>query len=347
MPQRRPSSHVRFSHADARIDAFLEMMSAERGAAANTLLSYERDLCDASRYCAQTDGVFLEAASPKTLAAYLADLTRRKLAPSSQARKLSSLRQFFGFLFAEGIRHDNPAAELDMPKTRRGLPKSLSVETVAQLFETAEREANAPQLSTAERYRRTRLLAILELIYATGMRVSEAVCLPASVLARERDHLIIRGKGNKERLVPLTGAARRALGTYHEAARARQASRSRKSADKDGPKTGLSARNATVCGFLFPADSAEGHLARQVFARDLKALAARAGLDPKSVSPHVLRHAFASHLLQNGADLRTLQELLGHSDIATTEIYTHVLQDHLQRLVATHHPLAKRQKTGE
>ncbi|MFN7011548.1 MAG: site-specific tyrosine recombinase XerD [Allorhizobium sp.] len=307
--------------SQAHVEAFLEMMSAERGAATNTLSSYERDLDDLHSFLNQRK-VSLGAADSRDLAAYLGDLARRGFQPTSQARRLSSMRQFYKFLYAEGLRTDDPTAILDSPKKARPLPKFLSVEEVGRLLTLAEDEAN---LAGPGQPGRLRLLALIELLYATGMRVSELVALPARVLAEEGRFLMVRGKGNKERLVPLSRTAIAALTRYGAMALAER-------------------RDKEPSPFLFPAASKEGHLPRQVFARELKDLAIRAGLPAAGVSPHVLRHAFASHLLANGADLRVVQELLGHSDISTTQIYTHVLDERLRELVQTHHPLAKKAK---
>lgn len=307
--------------SQAHVEAFLEMMSAERGAAANTLSSYERDLDDLHSFLNPRQ-VSLVAAESRDLAAYLGDLSRRGFQPTSQARRLSSMRQFYKFLYAEGLRTDDPTAILDSPKKARPLPKFLSVEEVGRLLTLAEEEAN---LAGPGQPGRLRLLALIELLYATGMRVSELVALPARVLAEEGRFLMVRGKGNKERLVPLSRTAIAALTRY-------------------GAMAAVERGDKEPSPFLFPAASKEGHLPRQVFARELKDLAIRAGLPAAGVSPHVLRHAFASHLLANGADLRVVQELLGHSDISTTQIYTHVLDERLRELVQTHHPLAKKAK---
>ncbi|MBB4009261.1 site-specific tyrosine recombinase XerD [Allorhizobium taibaishanense] len=317
----------------ARIEAFLEMMSAERGAAGNTLVSYERDLDDLYTFLTERK-VSVMSVSSEDLSAYLTNLGQRGFEPSSQARRLSALRQFYKFLYAEGLREDDPTAILDTPKKGRPLPKTLSIADVDKMLALAQAEA---ALEGAERLQRLRRLALLELLYATGMRVSELVSLPANVLAQEGRFLVIRGKGNKERLVPLSRSAISAMRAYAEA---KERAQELAAADKQKTK-------AAAIGFLFPAASREGHLPRQVFARELKDLAIRAGLDGDAVSPHVLRHAFASHLLENGADLRVVQELLGHSDISTTQIYTHVLEERLQILVETHHPLAKHRKNHD
>lgn len=305
----------------AHIEAFLEMMSAERGASANTLAAYARDLEDLRTFLKKRATGMLEATTAD-FSAYMTRLAGEGLKASSQARKLSSLRQFCKFLYAEGLRGDDPSAILDAPKKGRALPKTIGVDQVTRLLDQAKQEADAEAPDTLKRLR---MHALVELLYATGMRVSELLALPARVLGEEGRFLVIRGKGAKERLVPLSKPAIAALARYGAAL------------------AQLTARDATFrdSPWLFPAPSKEGHLARQVFARDLKDLAARAGLPASMLSPHVLRHAFASHLLQNGADLRVVQELLGHSDISTTQIYTHVLEERLQQLVQTHHPLAK------
>ncbi len=310
----------------AHLEAFLEMMSAERGAAVNTLDAYRRDLEDAAAFL-KADGTSLTAAGTGNLRSYLADVAGRGFASASQARRLSSLRQFYAFLYTEGTRGDDPTGILDAPRKARGLPKTLSVDEVDRLLARAEAEAGGDLAAPAGSLESKRLLALVETLYATGMRVSELIGLPATVVGQSGRFLMIRGKGNKERMVPLSDRARAAICAYCE-------ERARLRPDDESP-------------WLFPADSASGHLARQVFARDLKGLAARAGIPAAAVSPHVLRHAFASHLLQNGADLRAVQELLGHTDISTTQIYTHVLEERLHALVGAHHPLAKAAETRE
>ncbi|WP_028748691.1 site-specific tyrosine recombinase XerD [Rhizobium mesoamericanum] len=309
------------------VEAFLEMMSAERGAAANTLSSYERDLGDLNGFLNGKGVRLLEAASAD-LSAYLSSLAAQGFKPSSQARRLAAMRQFYKFLYAEGLRTDDPTGVLDAPKKGRALPKTMGVDEVGRLLEQAETEAQDPAPGQLQRLR---MLALLELLYATGMRVSELVSLPARVLDQDGRFLMIRGKGNKDRLVPLSPSAIVALKLYGRMLAVENAANK---VPHESP-------------WLFPAASREGYLPRQVFARDLKNLAIRAGLTPSMISPHVMRHAFASHLLANGADLRVVQELLGHSDISTTQIYTHVLEERLQQLVQTHHPLAKQAKKQE
>lgn len=310
--------------SSAHLEAFLEMMSAERGSAGNTLTSYRSDLEDALAFL-RGGGSSLLAATSDDLRGYLGDISARGFAASSQARRLSALRQFYRFLYSEGLRGDDPTGILDSPKKPLSLPKSMSIEQVTVLLDGAKREATEATADDTDHLQRLRRLALLETLYATGMRVSELVGLPASVAAQDDDRfLIIRGKGNKERLVPLSAAARQALADY--------AACQRRMDEADGK---------AESPFLFPSRSASGHLPRQVFARELKELAQRCGLNARTLSPHILRHAFASHLLQNGADLRVVQELLGHADISTTQIYTHILEERLQKLVSEHHPLAK------
>ncbi|MCA0060028.1 MULTISPECIES: site-specific tyrosine recombinase XerD [unclassified Mesorhizobium] len=299
-----------------RIEAFLEMMSAERGAAENTLSSYRRDLDDASQ---EIPGG-LAGAGAADIRAYLDDIAARGFAPTSQARKLSAIRQFFKFLYAEGLRGDDPTGTLDSPKKGRPLPKTMSEADTGRLIDRAAQEAGDAGLGDSDRLAALRLHALVEVLYATGLRVSELVGLPVTVAQRDDRFFMVRGKGDKERMVPLSAKARAAM-------RAWLAARAKVPAFADSP-------------FLFPAASDSGYLSRQVFARDLKGLAARAGIASAKISPHVLRHAFASHLLQNGADLRAVQQLLGHADISTTQIYTHVLEERLVRLVNDHHPLA-------
>ncbi|MRG55134.1 site-specific tyrosine recombinase XerD [Phyllobacterium sp. SYP-B3895] len=305
--------------AAAAIETFLEMMSAERGAAQNTLESYRRDLEDAAAFSAAAGEQLTDAANA-TVRAYLDEISARGFAATSQARRLSALRQFFRFLYTENLRGDDPTSTLDAPKKERALPKIMSEADVEKLLARAELETNDPQASGASPMQALRLHALLEILYATGLRVSELVGLPVAVARQDSRFLMVRGKGSKDRMVPLSTKARDAMNRYLAARDAQP--------------------NLADNSWLFPAVSETGFLARQVFARELKGLAARAGLKTSAISPHVLRHAFASHLLQNGADLRAVQQLLGHSDIATTQIYTHVMEERLHRLVTEHHPLA-------
>ncbi|MCP4072472.1 MAG: site-specific tyrosine recombinase XerD [Hyphomicrobiales bacterium] len=311
------------------IEAFLEMQSAERGASENTLQSYARDLDSFEDHIA-TGGNNLQSARSDDIRAYLVSLAKRGNSASTQARHLSSIRQLYKFLYAEGIRADNPSGSVERPRTERGLPKILSVEEVGSILALAEHQAHNTGGSYARRYRSMRLYVLLELLYATGLRVSELVNLPASAAKTNSRFLSITGKGAKDRLVPLSAKSVTAMNAFADLTRLTAPADS-----KTQPRHSL--KDAK---WLFPASSKSGHITRQAFARDLKSLAQNAGISAKRVSPHVLRHAFASHLLQNGADLRSVQILLGHSDIATTQIYTHVLEARLRQLVEDHHPLA-------
>jgi integrase/recombinase XerD len=311
----------RTERSRALIELFLDMIASERGASRNTLEAYRRDLEDYAGFLSakRTD---TGAASTEDIRAYLAELNRRGFAASSVARRLSAIRQLHRFLYGEGKRGDDPAAVLEGPRRGRLLPKVLTIKDVTRLITAAHTAIGAPQASPAERLRAARLACLLEVLYATGLRVSELIALPASAARADAETITVRGKGNKERLVPLGEAARRAMRAY------------------------LDLRAAAVKGkkpdarWLFPSFGASGHVTRQHVGRELKALAATAGIDPRKMSPHVLRHAFASHLLQNGADLRVVQQLLGHADVSTTQIYTHVLDERLKSLVRDLHPLA-------
>ncbi|WP_421762369.1 site-specific tyrosine recombinase XerD [Devosia sp.] len=296
------------------VDAFLEMMSAERGAAKNTIAAYRRDLGDYSAFLGRR-GAALTSASREHVTQYLASLEAEGLAASSSARKLSAIRQFHKFLAADAVRSDDPTRIIASPKARRALPKVLSIAEVDRMLALAETEAESADASPAQLAAAQRLHLLLELLYATGMRVSELVELKRAAVMRDASYLTVKGKGGKERIVPVTDRARDAIKAYVATL-----------------PPGL---------WLFPANGEDGHLSRQVFARDLKGLGARAGIAAARISPHVLRHAFASHLLAGGADLRVVQTLLGHADIATTQIYTHVLDEKLKTLVETHHPLAE------
>ena len=313
--------------SDARlINLFLDMIAAEQGAGDNTLDAYRRDLTDFSEFLARTGQGFITAET-QGLRDYLADLDGRGFKSSSVARRLSAMRHLFRFLMNERIRTDDPAAILSGPKRGRGLPKVLSIGDVDRLLTSAKALSEAPEASPLQRLRAMRLYCLLEVLYATGLRVSELVALPLSASRRDARMIVVRGKGNKERLVPLNQASRQAMADYLAAIEALKP-------DKK--------KNAAISKWLFPSFGASGHLTRQHFARDLKELAASAGLAPRLVSPHVLRHAFASHLLHNGADLRIVQTLLGHTDISTTQIYTHVVEERLKSLVRDLHPLAEK-----
>jgi len=289
---------------DRHLEAFLEMLAAERGAARNTLAAYDADLADLAAFLRGRE-VRLAEASPALLRTYLAGLTDSGLSPRTAARRLAALRQFYRFLAREGVRADDPTELLDSPRLPKSLPKALRPAEVTALLEAA---AGLPG-------RRGPLaVAMLELLYCSGLRASELVGLPATALAEDSPLILVRGKGGKERLVPISAHAR-------AAARALQ-------------------NPAKPSKWLFPSYGASGHLTRQSLVTLVKEAAVAAGLDPARVSPHVLRHSFASHLLEGGADLRALQMLLGHADIATTQIYTRVMEERLRQLVETHHPLA-------
>ncbi len=303
---------------ESSIELFLDMLAAERGASVNTLEAYRRDLDDFAADLVRA-GSSIGKAGSDDVRAYLDRLDRRGFAPASIARRLSAIRQFYRFLYAEGRRADDPAAVLEGPRRGRSLPKVLTVRQVDALLGEARRAMQAQ--SAAERLRAARTACLLEVLYATGLRVSELVTLPETSARRDQRMLVIRGKGGRERLVPLNESAKRAIADYL--------------ALRDELKVEKSK-------WLFPSFGKSGHLSRQHFARELKALARAAGLEASQVSPHVLRHAFASHLLQNGADLRIVQTLLGHADISTTQIYTHVLQERLKAMVRDLHPLAEK-----
>lgn len=298
----------------ARIEAFLEMMSAERGAAENTLEAYLRDLSDASEFC----GGGLTSARPTELSGFLADLAARGLAASTQSRKLSALRRFFRFLFQEGDRTDDPTAQLDSPKAPRDVPDVLSREEMARLLDVCAHDL--------------RLACLLELLYGAGLRVSELVSLTMGNLPRRKgkrwvtQDIIIRGKGGKDRLCPLGGPALQSLSDWL--------------AVREGSLPEGSLARGRAEAFVFPSRGKSGHLTRRRLGQVLDELAMEVGIAPARVHPHALRHAYATHLLQGGADLRSVQTLLGHADISTTQIYTHVITDELAELLETAHPLA-------
>jgi integrase/recombinase XerD len=293
------------------LEAFLEMLAAERGAAPLTLAAYRNDLSDLTQFLAARR-VTIEAADATALHAYLAGTTA--LAARTLARRISAMRQFYKFLVTDGIRGDDPTAGLDTPGLGRPLPKILSEAEVAGLIAAA---------GTSSGDEGVRLICLVELLYATGMRISELVTLPLAAAQRDPRFLVISGKGGRERIVPLSEPSRLALAAYL------------------GCRDGF-LPDSRPSRWLFPSRGQAGHLTRQRSGQLLKELAVKAGLDPARLSPHVLRHAFASHLLDHGADLRSVQQMLGHADIATTQIYTHVLSDRLRKLVETAHPLARR-----
>lgn len=301
------------------VDQFLEMLAAERARAVNSLLAYRRDIED---FLAYTHKPLLEV-DAETVRAYLADLHGQGLKVSTVARRLSAIRQLFLFMFREGLRTDNPAKNIESPRLPQALPKILSDQQVEKLLDTAE------QATASGNLKALRAHALLETLYATGLRISELVSLPQRAIGPDTTMIMVRGKGGRERMVPLGGKARRALMAYREALRTADA-------EKGAAARGIDETKA----FLFPSRGAEGHLTRRRVGQMLKSLAVEAGLQPGSVSPHKLRHAFATHLLSNGADLRAVQQMLGHADISTTQIYTHVLEERLKSLVLNKHPLA-------
>ncbi len=311
--QRRTAAKATYSR---HVEAFLEMMAAERGASANTLEAYRRDLRHFASFLA-TRGIAVDAADGSAMRDYLATLTDAGMATTTSARRLSALRQFHRFLHAEGVRGDDPCRLIDGTRRRRPLPRVLSEPAVEGLLAAARGRSGPHGL---------RLAALVELLYATGLRASELVGLPLAAVARDSRVLVVSGKGDKERMVPLSEPARAAVSAY------------------------LAVRpvflaEARASRWLFPSRGRAGHLTRHRFAQMLKSLANEAGLDPDVVSPHVLRHAFATHLLDHGADLRSVQQMLGHADISTTQIYTHVASARLLSLVRDHDPLARPRRT--
>jgi integrase/recombinase XerD len=303
-------------NAAALIEAFLEMMSAERGAGANTLAAYRRDLVDFAAHARSG----LAAAGRDEIKAYLARLSSSGMAASSQARRLSALRQFYGFLFQEERRADNPTEAVDAPKPSRPLPKILSAADMEKMIQTAAADDSAEG---------KRLTAIVEMLYAGGLRVSELAGMPLAGIKGKEGFILVKGKGGKERLAPLNAGARAAIQSY-----------------LDVRADFLPQKSAGAERYLFCSRGRDGFLTRQRLHQLLKGLALKAGLDPGKVSPHVLRHAFATHLVEGGADLRSVQTLLGHADIATTEIYTHVAKDRLKKVLEKSHPLGKSQKAA-
>ncbi len=300
--------------SSAWTEAFLEMMAVERGAARNTLVAYEKDLADASAWLT-AKRKDLAGASAEDIEAWFSSLGARGLAPATASRRRASIRQFYRFVLGEGWREDDPSRRVDAPKKGRPLPKVLSREEMERLIAAAAEKDGAAGV---------RLACIIELIYASGLRISECLNLPLAALARDPAYLIVRGKGGKERLAPLNGPAREAVKAYLAI---------RKSFLPKGVKDSP---------WLFVSRGADGRLTRRRFSQMLEEAAVLAGIDRASVSPHVLRHAFATHLLEGGADLRTVQKLLGHADIATTQIYTHVAEGRLAQVIASKHPLSRK-----
>jgi integrase/recombinase XerD len=300
------------------IDSFLNMLVAERGATVNTVSAYLNDISHFKKYLIENEiNSKIESCSKDSIANYIKYLSKNGLNPRTVTRRLSSLRQFFLFLQSENHRSDNPTNNVDGPRQIKSLPKLLSEEEVEQLFEQANQMVGPEGI---------RLVCLLEIVYASGLRVSELISLPNTALSQDQNILLVRGKGGKERLVPLTISAIDSINTYREVRH-------------------VFLKSNRESKFLFPSRSKEGFLTRRRVGQLLKDLAIASNINPQKVSPHVLRHAFATHLLDHGADLRSLQKMLGHADISTTQIYTHVLSKRLMSVVSSHHPLAKKDYT--
>lgn len=294
------------------LESFLEMLAAERGAARNTIEAYRRDLSEFLHFLTRRKTP-VESADSNICRVYLQSLSATGIKETTIARRLSALRQFYGFLYGEGVRGDDPTVTLDAPRQGRPLPKVLSETDVDALLAAARSDTGPEGIRTT---------CLIEMLYATGLRVTELVSLPLTAVLRDPEFLLIRGKGGRERLVPVSDMARSAIQAYLEI-------RDRFEAENQDSH------------YLFPSRGKDGHLSRQRMGQILKELALAAGIDPATVSPHVLRHAFASHLLAHGADLRAVQQMLGHADISTTQIYTHILDERLKALVSNAHPLAR------
>ena len=300
------------------IDSFLNMLVAERGATVNTVSAYLNDISHFKKYLIENEiDSKIESCSKDSISNYIKYLSKNGLNPRTATRRLSSLRQFFLFLQSENHRSDNPTNNVDGPRQIKSLPKLLSEEEVEQLFEKANQIVGPEGI---------RLVCLLEIVYAAGLRVSELISLPNTALAQNQNILLVRGKGGKERLVPLTISAIDSINAYREVRH-------------------VFLKSNRESKFLFPSRSKEGFLTRRRVGQLLKDLAIASNIDPEKVSPHVLRHAFATHLLDHGADLRSLQKMLGHADISTTQIYTHVLSKRLMSVVSSHHPLTKKDYT--
>lgn len=313
MPEHAPNTPDRW------ISAFLDAARAERGAAQNTVLAYGRDLLDFAAFC-RAKGADFATLTTDDIHAYLIQTQAAGLGQSTRARRLSAIKQMFRFAAEEGWREGNPALRVKGPSPAAALPKTLTEGEVAAILAAAARYGRTA-------HERLRNLCLVELLYATGLRVSELVTLPAHALRGDPAMILVKGKGGKERLVPLSPPARSAGQAWL--------------AQWDAGAAALRAKGKAVPKYLFPAPQADGHMTRQFFYLLIKNIAAAGGVSPVRVTPHTLRHAFATHLLANGADLRVIQTLLGHAGLATTEIYTHVLDEALKTLVLTHHPLAQ------
>lgn len=307
------------------ISTFLEAQAADLGASRNTLLAYGRDLKDFAGWVARKGAEFNDL-TQEQIEAYLVACDAEGLSRATRARRLSAIRQLYRFAFEEGWRRDNPAIQIRGPARSKALPKTLEVIEVDRLLDAARSSGRTP-------FDRLRNTCLMELLYATGMRVSELVSLPVAAARGDPRMLLVAGKGGKERMVPLSPPAREALAAWLEA--------------RDGAEAEAEAEGRPASRFLFPSRGKAGHLTRQRFFLLIKEFAVSGGVAPEKVTPHTLRHAFATHLLANGADLRAIQALLGHADIATTEIYTHVLDARLSELVLDHHPLSRSKTSSE
>ncbi len=306
------------------VETFLDAIASDRAASANTIAAYRRDLSDYVDFLVE-NGADPLTATAEQARAFLVHRSEAGLKASSLARQLSAIRQFHKHLYLEGRRSDDPTVSIEGPRRQRPVPKVLSVAEIDKLLRVAQEGLDDPARPAAERLRAARLACLLELLYGSGLRVSELISLPKAAAKTRQPALTIRGKGGKERLVPISEPGRAAIARYR--------------ALLEAEKPGLA-----KSPWLFPADGASGRLTRQVFARELKTAAAAAGLSAARISPHALRHAFASHLLQNGADLRVVQDLLGHADISTTQIYTHVLDERAKAMVRDLHPLGDEER---
>jgi len=304
---------------DQYIESFIEMLSAERGASDNTLIAYKSDINQYFSFLLKKN-INLIDANTNDIRKWISRLSATGIASTSLARKITAIKQLYNFLFEENIIDLNPAKTIENPRLGRSLPKVLSEENIVMLFDFIKNKTNASNLSNAKRINLQRLLCQVEILYATGLRVSELIGLTINQVLGEDLFITIKGKGGKERLVPLTDLAKKEILEYIDMIKI--------------------SKNINLSYYLFPSNSKSGHITRQRFGQDLKAISIEAGLNPNLISPHVIRHAFASHLLSGGADLRVVQQMLGHSDISTTQIYTHILDDRLKSLVIKHHPLS-------
>ncbi|MGY9051762.1 MAG: site-specific tyrosine recombinase XerD [Alphaproteobacteria bacterium] len=304
---------------DQHIESFIEMLSAERNSSENTLVAYKSDINQYFSFLVKKN-INLIDASTSDIRNWISALSKTGIASSSLARKITAVKQLYNFLFEENLIKLNPAKTIENPRLGRPLPKVLSEENITRLLDFIKNKTKDKKLTDSKKIKLQRLLCQVEILYATGFRVSELIGLTINQVLGEDLFITIKGKGGKERLVPLTELAKKEILEYLDMVKM--------------------SKNINLSHYLFPSGSKSGHITRQRFAQDLKAVSIEAGLNPKLISPHVIRHAFASHLLSGGADLRVVQQMLGHSDISTTQIYTHILDDRLKSLVIEHHPLS-------